>query len=585
MPLPGHALEPVEFLVMGADRALEKSLRATSIVLGSERAKSTDAQDLFADSRAEYANLLNTLYAFGHYSPVIHVLVDGKEAADVAPLEAPGRVDRIRITIDPGPRFTFSRAEVRPVPPETTLPRGFRVGKPAESGLIIGAVGAGVDAWRSRGHAKARVAAQDVVADHPNAQLSAVVALDAGPRLRFGRLTIQGQDRMREDRIRAITGLPEGEIFDPEKLERAKSRLRRTGVFQSVTLSEDEDITLPDLLGITAILLEQKRRRYTFGAEVASFEGLTLSGAWLHRNLFGGAERLRISGDITNIGAAGSGVDYVFGISLDRPATFTPDTTLGFGAEISRLNENDYNADGFSLSTTLTHVFSDQLSARAGLKYAYFAVTDQAGRATYRNLALPLGLTWDKRDSKTDANEGFYLDAELKPFLGFQTTESGVRFKLDIRAYKAFGDRKRFVLAGRLQAGAVIGASLAGTSRDDLFYSGGGGTVRGQPYQSLGVNVLRDGADTYDSGGKQFLAGSIEARFKTSDKIGLVGFVDVGRIDSDGFFAESGDWHAGAGLGLRYATGLGPIRVDLAGPIGGETGNGLQIYVGLGQAF
>ena len=197
-----------------------------------------------------------------------------------------------------------------------------------------------------------------------------------------------------------------------------------------------------------------------------------------------------------------------------------------------------------------------------------------------------MGVTWDRRNDKTDATEGFYIDAEVKPFFGFGTTGSGARSTLDARGYLGFGDQDRFVLAGRLQLGAIMGSQLLDTPRDDLFYSGGGGSVRGQPYQSLGVNVLRDAAlDTFKTGGTYLLAGSVEARVKVTDTIGLVGFVDVGRIDLNGFFTDTGDWHAGAGIGVRYATGVGPLRLDIAAPVGGDTGDGIQIYLGLGQSF
>jgi translocation and assembly module TamA len=416
--------------------------------------------------------------------------------------------------------------------------------------------------------------------------LSADVTLTPGPRLRFGRLVITGQERMREARIRAIAGLPEGEVFSPEELDRATNRLRRTGVFKSVTLVEDADVTRPDLLGITATVVEQKRRRYSFAAEIASFDGLTLNGSWLHRNLFGGAERLTISGEVLNIGVQSGGVDYGLGITLDRPATFTVDTTLGFGGNVRHLDEDDFEADLFDVAATLTHVFTNELSAKAGFAYDYSKITDPAGTLTYRALSLPVSAIWDRRDVKANATKGFYLEAEAKPFLGFGITDSGARLKLDARGYKAFGAEDGVVMAARFQAGAVIGSSLLGTPRDYLFYSGGGGTVRGQPYQSLGVNVLRDlSAVEYKTGGTLFMAASAEARVKVSDTIGVVGFVDVGRVDVNSFFDNAGGWHAGAGLGVRYATAVGPIRLDLAVPVGGDTGEGLQIYVGLGQAF
>jgi translocation and assembly module TamA len=353
-----------------------------------------------------------------------------------------------------------------------------------------------------------------------------------------------------------------------------------------VTLTEDEQITAPDLLGITATLVEEKRRRYTFGAELGSSDGLTLNGAWLHRNLFGGGERLTLSGKATNIGVQAGGTDYEIGATLERPATFTADTTLGFGIKFQRTNEVDSRVDAAQVTVSLSHYFSDSLSGKAGLGYDFSRATDPSGSTTYRALSLPVSLIWDRRDSKTDATRNIYAEAEIKPFLGFGITDSGARLKLDLRGYKALGAERRLVLAGRLQVGAVLGANLVGTPRDYLFYSGGGGTVRGQPYQSLGVNVLRDSLGTgFQTGGKTFLGASVEARAKLRGNFGMVAFVDVGRIDADTFFSDFGGWHAGAGLGVRYATGVGPIRLDLALPVGGDTGDGMQIYVGLGQSF
>ena len=157
--------------------------------------------------------------------------------------------------MDPGPRFRFSTATVSPLTRDTRLPEGFAPGKVAESGLVREAVQSGIDGWREVGHAKAKVAGQQVVADHATQRLSAEVALDPGPRLRFGSLIIKGEERMRPRRIHKIAGLPEGSTYSPEDLERSADRLRRTGVFSSVTLTEAETIRAPDLLDITATVV------------------------------------------------------------------------------------------------------------------------------------------------------------------------------------------------------------------------------------------------------------------------------------------------------------------------------------------
>jgi translocation and assembly module TamA len=581
---PVQALERFDFQTPGAPEDLAQSLRSASLLAASEVDGQTEAQDLFAAARADYGRLLGALYAGGYYSGVITIRVDGREAASIAPLDAPGRIDVIEVVVQPGPAFRLSSATVAPLAAGTELPAEFAIGAPAGAGIIRDAAAAGVGGWRNVGHAKAEVAGQDVVADHRARTLSAAITLNPGPKLRFGPMTVIGAERMRERRIIKIAGLPEGEVYSPDDLNRAAERLRRTGVFRSVTLTESETVLAPDLLPITATVIEEKPRRYSFGAEIASFEGISLTGYWLHRNLLGGAERLRVDGEVGNIGAQDSGIDYSLGLSIDRPATLTPDTTLGFATEVGHIDDVDYSADLVTLGLRLTHLFSDQLTGRVGITYEYSNGRDVVDDFVFRNVSIPVGVTWDRRNDKTDATEGFYIDAEVKPFFGFGTTGSGARGTLDARGYLGFGDQERFVLAGRLQLGAIMGSQLLDTPRDDLFYSGGGGSVRGQPYQSLGVPLARLGTAT-KIGGTYFIGSQIEARLRVTDRIGVVGFFDAGRIDVDGFFDTAGDWHSGAGIGVRYDTGFGPIRLDVAAPMGGSTGDGVQIYVGLGQAF
>ena len=584
---PGWAEDLVRFSVQGgAAEQVEGDLRNASALLTAVGDEKTGPEDIFAAAQAEYGALVTTLYALGYYSPVVHVLVDGREAATIPPLDAPGQVGAVVVTVDPGPKFKFSQAKVAPLAPETELPEDFAVGKTAASGLIREAVQAGIEGWRDTGHAKADVGSQDVVADHKANTLSADVRLAPGPRLRFGTLSVTGQQRMSERRILKIAGLPEGEVYSPELLKRSADRLRRTGVFKSVSLAEAEGVRAPDLLDITATVVEEKTRRYSIGAEIASFEGLDLSGYWLHRNLLGGGERLKVEAEIGNIGAQSSGVDYVLGVSLDRPATFTPDTTLGFTTEVGHLAEEDFTADVATLGVNLSHFVSERLTARVGLEYSFAKVEDFFDTYTYKHFALPIGATGDSRDDKLDAKKGYYLDGEIRPFLGYGITDSGVRLKADGRAYVTFGEERPVTFAARGQIGAVLGgATILGTPRDYLFYSGGGGTVRGQPYQALGVEIARIYGDKI--GGMAFAAGTAEVRARVTSKIGVVGFADVGYVSPFDLGDAFGEWHAGAGLGLRYATGFGPIRVDIATPVKGsiDTGDGVQFYIGIGQAF
>ncbi|WP_243645077.1 autotransporter assembly complex protein TamA [Rhodovulum euryhalinum] len=564
----------------GAPDGLREALLASALSLEAARAPDSTAQDILAAARADYARLIGALYAQGYYAPVIHIRVDGREAADISALSAPDRIGRVEIVVEPGRPYAFSEARIGPVAPDTDLPGGFVPGAPARSTTISRAAKAGIDGWRAAGHAKARVTDQRITAHHPSATLAARLDLAPGPPVVFGDLVIEGPSAVRPGRLRAIAGLPTGDRFDPEALERSAERLRRSGAFRSVSLAEAETLGPGGGMDIALTVSDDQPRRIGFGAELSSLEGVALSAFWMHRNLLGGAERLRFDAEIGGIGGTESGgQDYTLSVRFDRPAVIGPDTGFYALAAIERLDEPDFREDTGRFGVGLTHVFSDRLSGAAALTFSYSDVRDDLGSRSMSHAMLPVSLTWDDRDSALNSRSGSYLDLGVTPlFAAGGDAESGAHVTADARLYREFGDR--VVLAGRMQFGSVLGAGADGVPPAMLFFSGGGGSVRGQPYESLAVE-LPGGARI---GGRSFVGLSAEARIALRGKFGLVAFADAGFVGPDSWVGD-GDWHSGAGLGLRYDTGIGPIRVDIAAPVSGNTGDGVQIYIGIGQAF
>lgn len=585
---PAGALDRVRFDVQGADAKTAALIKGVSLLAPYARGSDLPAQDFIAKARAEYAALLDALYGQGYFGAQISVLVDGREAAEISPLDPPQSISRIDVLVETGPAFVFGRAMIEPIHGASQAPIAdvFAAGKPAKSGAIVDAASIAIDGWRARGFAKAKVVQSELTADHDRQILDAYVQLDKGPRLVFGDLKIDGAKSMRRDRILAIAGLPEGEVFDPIELGRVAERLRRTGAFRAVNIQESDKITDDNRLPITAVLTEERLRRLAFRADLASLEGASVGVVGAHRNLLGGAERLTLAASAMRIGVDTGGLDYQLSASFERPATFSPDTTFALGLVFEREQTEDTQLDALSINAELTQYFSKTLTGDASLTYAIARADDPSGVAIYRSLSVPFAATWDTRNAKESANDGVLVSAEIKPFLGFGQTENGVRSTMDARGYLGVNRSNNLVMAARVQMGMFMGSSLAGSPREDLFYSGGPATVRGQPYQSLGVfELVGNDGNTFQTGGTHFLAGSLEVRQKINDSIGLIGFADIGRVDSGGFLANAGNWHAGAGVGLRYQTAIGPLRLDLAGPVGGDTGQGGQLYLGLGQAF
>ena len=581
-PLSARALEVRITGVEAGDEIFQAVENGSRLVELAADRETSNPQDIVAAAQADYGRLLSVLYEAGYFAPVIRITLDGREATAIPSVLPPQRVTRAELSVRPGSRFRFGTVQIGPLAPATTLPEGFARGETAGLSVLKEAATAAIDGWRAEGHAKARLSQQQVTARHAPATLSARLSIRPGPKLHFGALRVEGNVAVRASRILEIAGLPEGAVFSPTELKRAQTRLRRTGAFSAVALIEADRSGPNDSLPITVQLTEAPKRRLGFGGEISSLEGLTLSTFWLHRNLLGGAERLRLEAEIKGIGGASGGEDYTLSARFDRPATFNEDTNFYALAMLAQLDEVNFFSRQLDVETGIERFATDERTYRLGIGLRRAETEDVFGLHQYTLLTLPLGARFDYRDDALDATTGHYIDAGVTPFVALEGADHGVRSYLDARVYRSFGEARPVTFALRGQLGTLHGPSLSTAPSDYLFYSGGGGTVRGQPYQALGVDLGAGGV----TGGRSFVGVSAEARFKVTDTIGIVGFFDGGYVGEEALYDGSGTWHAGAGLGVRYDTGLGPIRLDLAVPTSGpETDEKFQIYIGIGQAF
>lgn len=568
------------------DSGLTRLIRNSSLIENALQEDRSTGQDVLAAARGDYARILGILFDQGYFSPVVDIRLDGVEAASVAPLDGPAEVHRVDIVVQTGPRFEFAQADIGPLAPGTTPPSGYAVGQTGGTGIIKDAARQGIDDWRQASHAKADLESTRITADHATNLLYAAVRLTPGPPVRFGRLIATGNERLRTKRLYEIAGFPEGSTFTPDTIELVRKRLRRSGIFSAITLEEAEHLGPGDTLDVNLTVVEQKKRRVGVGLEVSNTDGAAISGFWLHRNMFGGGERFRLDGRVSDMGSSRSGRDDSLSFRIERPATFTPDITAFVQGGVSRLREEDYKSNNADLGLGLTHFRSDTFSSEVMLQYRYSEVTDDTGTSRFRLLALAGSATWDRRDSQTDPKRGWWVQGSATPFIGLDdATGTGARLLGEGRVYRSFGTDDRFTLAGRARLGTVAGATLREVPRDYLFYSGGGGSVRGQPYQSLGVEVLQGPDGPVKTGGMSLANLTAEARFQVRERIGLALFADAGQVWTEGGFKGDSGWQAGAGVGVRYLTPIGPVRLDVAAPVGGVGGSGVQVYLGLGQAF
>lgn len=582
----------------GKTANVDDLIKGASRLVADEKKAASGSGGLLAKARGDYRRLLMALYGEGRYGGTISIKVDGQEVADLpADTQLPD-TSKIVINVDPGPQFLFARASITELAPpveerrnklQTPEEAGFKSGEIAKSGVILKAERLAVEAWRRQGYAKAKVTNENIVADHEGNVVDADITLAPGQLAHYGPVTVQGTERMDPEFVAYMADLEPGKQYDPADLERTRRRLARMDVFRSTSIQEAQEINRDGILPIDLIVQERKPRRFGVGANYSTLDGAGVEAFWMHRNLFGKAERLRFDAKVSGIGGSqDSSFDpknftYQLGTTFTKPGVFTPDTDFVSSLTGKREVLDNYTETSVNGQAGFTHIFDEYMSGRlfANVSHARFD-DDYYGKRDFFTVGMLGGILLDKRDNQTNATSGYYAEGVIEPFYEIKNGSFSTKFTAEGRGYYGFGADNRVVLAGRLKVGSIVGADMKDLPPDKVFFAGGGGSVRGYAYRSIGVNKPGDVV----IGGRSLVEMSGEVRTKVTDSIGVVGFVDGGYVGEETYpdFAEN--LRLGAGAGLRYDTSLGPIRFDVAVPLNRKQGDSsFAFYVGIGQAF
>ncbi|MEO1550155.1 MAG: autotransporter assembly complex family protein [Pseudomonadota bacterium] len=583
----------VRFDVLGEQEGLAEALEASSALVDGADMPAAGAAGLISTARGDYQRLLAALYESGHYGPAISIKIEGEEAEDIALLVDLPDTAQVVVEVDPGPLFRFGQVRLRNAPPrpedikdigERTARDALSEGQVARASAIAAAEDEAIAAWRQQGRPLAAVEARQVIADHRTNTLDVDITLAPGGRARMSEPQIADTGPVRTEFVRYIAGVVPGKEFDPDDLANAERRLADLGVFSSIRIIEGEALTADGLLPIAIETAPRKPRRIGFGATLSSTEGIGLQGYWMHRNLLGRAERLRFEAEVEGLGQEDKleDLDYALGVTLRQPGLPRRDTSTTWGLRATQSNFDTYREGALTADVRLERRVNRFVTGGLGLEARISEVEDQDGTTTrFETFSLPADVTYDRRNDRTDATEGFYLRATAQPFQEFTFGNTGLRFGLEARGYTSLGGQSWLTLAGRARLGTVLGEPRAEMPTDLLFFAGGGGSVRGYPFRSIGVEE----ADGDVTGGRSDLGFSTELRADIAGGFGVVGFVDGALIGADSV-PQNGSFQMGAGFGLRYDTGLGPIRLDIARAIDPrEDDPDFAIYLGIGQAF
>lgn len=485
--------------------------------------------------------------------------------------------------ITPGPLFRITKFEIKftegvdiPVPPALS-DLGIEIGMPARSEPIVNAGTQTIVDLGYRGFPGATIEKQDAIVDFATDGMEVTYVINAGPKFYMGELRVEGMQEVEEDYIRRIAAWTPGKLYDTRVLDELRRRYLRSGLFDAVRIKQREK-DLPDsTVPITFVFTERDRRSIGVGASFSTSEGFGTQYYWENRNYFGQGEKLRADLTLAEIRRE-------IKVTFVKPNFVRLDQNFNASFDIRQENTEAYDEDAVTAYVGLDRRWRKKWVLGAGVSLEYAKIDDSGVTENYALGGLPLTARYDSTDDLLDPTRGRRFNTSLVPYVGLnQNTPDFLRLEMDGSTYYSVLDDDRLILAARGKIGLMAGDSASEIPASKRFYSGGGGSVRGYKYQTVGP--LDSNNDPV--GGRSLLEVGFEARARITDSIGIVPFIEGGNVYESMAPDFSGEFLWGAGLGFRYYTAIGPIRFDVALPLNRRDGvdDAYQFYISIGQAF
>ncbi|MCR5814963.1 MAG: BamA/TamA family outer membrane protein [Desulfovibrio sp.] len=524
---------------------------------------------------------------------------------------------RVNLLLTPGPRYTLGHARVH-YEPAPKIPPSFakrvrsyglfgldqeelpgaefpeelpdlEVGKPVIADAVLAAVENLQEKLVKKGYPLARVSAQHYTLNRELRELYADITVNPGPCATMGDVQIRGNEQVSSRYLASLKPWKTGEEpWDEEILEDYANELRHSGLFRSVvtkpmTESLAEGQAEPLVLPIEVVVKEAPFRTVGGNIHYDTSTGFGVEGSWEHRNIFGNGEKLAVTAPVAT-------EEQGLKLSFEKPAFFSREQKLTAHAKALHEYTDAYERTGLSADLGVERRLTRTLTGGAGL-FGETGILEETynSQQNYTVYGPQFFLRHDSRDNTLNPTRGAVAKLTLKPFAGSYTEDfTGLAGTLGGNFYYApFRDKNgaksdKLVLAARVEGGMLTGTELHTLPSSMRYYTGGAGSVRGYVYQGIGPRDKEDKPE----GGRSYQLVNLEARYKITDNVGIVPFVDGGMVYTSELPEIIGDMRWGGGLGLRYYTPIGPVRLDVATPFNPIEGDSpVQIYISIGQAF
>jgi outer membrane protein assembly factor BamA len=519
---------------------------------------------------------------------------DGHFEARVEP-EAPEEGGRLAVvfTAQPGPRAVVTGVAVEGPPlPRSGDDRGpeelaLRAGLPYRLRDVARSRDTLLGAWRRAGYLDARVRPEVAFSEaRDEARVSLVI--EPGPRTIVEHVVLSGLGHTRATVVEREMVLRPGEPFSFERVLESQRRLSGLGIFERASIAE-LDPGRERRRDVVVSVQEAPRTTWSWGVGWSEQDRLRGSVELTRRNLGG-------LGRSASVFARGSFRGSRFLLNLREPWLFGRrlDSFLtGFWEEENRTSF-DYNRLGGIVQV------GRSLDARTSLilRYLYqdtnvFNIEvpiDELDRQ-YRTYAVSgpsASVVFDNRDDPLEPKRGLFLGADLQLSLDALGGVSYLRSFFQATSVRRLRADLVFVLSARAGLASTFGDELPLLPLPERFFAGGDYGPRGFPVDGVGPKFEGTNGEIYPTGGNALLLGGAEMRYNLTRAFQLATFLDTGNVYPETRDLALSDLRWSTGLGLRYRTPIGPIRVDwgyVLDPRPDDEGRRYRFHLSIGHAF
>ena len=550
-----------------------------------ERLADDDANLAQVNRRArDDGDLLGTmLRVYGFY--------DGEVRNSVARIAGEDRV-ALDFEVNTGPVYRLSMIDLAGLDvvgvdvPAARSAFGMKVGDPANSDRIVAGRLAVLTQLLETGFPFAQTGEPDLLIDHEARSGALTVPVTPGGQYRFGSIIAEDNGLFGPRHLQRIARFQPGDLFQASEMDDLRRAILQTGLVSTTTLTPvaaSEPVGgAPGSVDIRVETAPAPLRTIAGAVGYGTGEGYRAEVSWEHRNFFPPEGLVRAR-------AVGGTQEQLINLLYRRNNFIKRDRVLTAQILASNINRDAFEARTFLVAASLERqtnlIFQKKWTWSLGAELVLSDERDSrarivgGSRRTFFIAALPTALTYDGTDSLLDPTRGFRLGGRVSPEYSLQSGSKGyARIQIDGSYYQPVSER--IVLAGRVRLGSIFGANRFDIAPSRRFYAGGGGSVRGYGFQAIGP---RD-ANNDPIGGNGLAEVSLEARVRFGD-FGVVPFFDAGNVYA-GSTPDFSGIRYGAGIGVRYYSSFGPLRLDVGTPLNPQPGDSrIGVYISLGQAF